>query len=699
MVAQLISLLLSLAFFLIGLFTLSDFGINWDAPIRMLRGQAYAHIFLTGKQSYGYPDRLSPILIEAGEHATRLNFVAGEYGKYVELSERPLPRLEFENAQEILGKRFSFYQHEAWNGTQFINDDAAHLPLIDILSAFSNRFFYQSLGVLGDIESYPLIYIVISALGVFIVTIFTFQITNSLFAAFIAGISLFLFPPFFAESHFNGKDPIQASFYAGTVWAFWNWVKRNKLGWWVVFGGFVALSLGVKWNIIFLPFILIPWLFLIRKTGEFIKWFKIKKLTFLALLFLIFTFSFLLFIWPYAWADPIGRILSVFSYYAGVGIVKETYLQPDRFIGPLGVNFYPLLLFLTQTPEIVLILAGIGVVWAIRLKGGKLKVGYLLLLWLLIPMIRQSLPNMWFFNGLRQVMEIIPAMAILTGIGAGYISSKFKVQTAKWIITGSVFIILLVPIIYLHPNQNAYFNIFVGGFKGAVEKNLVDWWFNYGNIYKQAALWLNQNAQKDVNLALIDGSMFALSPLWLRGDISISPNHFSGFEQRGEYILIPYNLFNPPIFAYRYPQVFLKPLHAISIDEIPVLTIYKNDLVHTKTDFGKEQAITDFKTGIGKSEKGNFIEIDLGEDLAITRITLENTPARCQIINYQVIDEFLEFISSTTETYGLLEKSSLGKGQIEFYIPGQKARSIRIYPQGFSCFIQGKVSKIYHLRQ
>ncbi len=76
-----VSLLLSLVFLMIGILTLSDYGINWDAPVRMMRGQAFAHYLLTGNTTYNQTNRISPYLIAADEFATRYDFLEGEGGE------------------------------------------------------------------------------------------------------------------------------------------------------------------------------------------------------------------------------------------------------------------------------------------------------------------------------------------------------------------------------------------------------------------------------------------------------------------------------------------------------------------------------------------------------------------------------------------------------------------------------------------
>jgi hypothetical protein len=708
----LLPLLLAFLFLIAGIFTLPDYGINWDSPLHYLRGQAYADIYLNKKTTLENTAETSPAIVLPYTFASRYYFAAIESktNQMVNLSARPLPQKEFMDVTDLLNKRLSFYSHHADNGDVFkYNDGAGHLPLVDTLSAFSNRFFYGLLGLIGDIDSYQIIYLALSAIGIFVVTIFAFEISGSTIAGVTAGLFLALWPLFFGEAHINPKDPIQASFFAGALWSFWHWVKSNNLGWFCVFGAFVGVALAVKWNVVFLPFILLPWLLLIRNNEKFKKWYRLEKLTFLFVFLLIFIFLFLVLVWPRAWADPIARIADVASFYKNIGIGTVN-IQPVGFISPIGFNLYPLVLFLTQTPEIILFFGMLGVVWVVRNRGGDLKIGYLLLFWLVVPLIRVILPGVRSYAGIRQIMEALPVMAVLAGIGAGYISAKWKVQSGKWIIAGLVFGLLLIPIVRLHPNENSYFNSLAGGLGGAKEKGLVDWTITYGNIYKQGALWLNKNAPLNSNIAHLSGADFALSPLWLRPDISISPYHFSGFDQKGEYIMSLYNPLDPPVFAKRYPERFLKPVHQVLVDGVSLLSIYKNDAQNLIFPQDKELILNAVTMSPQESKQADYWKVDLGRNLAVTRITILGADPNC-IGNFKS-DEAIAFIPESkffqpvdlSQSYVFNEKNvhqlANGDSRVEFSFPAEQAHFIYIYPQNNdSCFAKEHILSVSYLNK
>lgn len=699
----LLPLILSLIFLILHIFILSDYGINWDAPQRMLRGQSYAQFFLTGQKAYQETAHLSPILITPDEYVTHYSFMAAEGQNPAKLPERPLPRLEFENAQKQALKRFSFYQNQAWNGDFYFKGetDVGHPPLIDSLAALSNRLFFGKLGILGDIESYQLLYILIGTLGIFIVSAFALEITNSWVASLISALSLGLFPLFFSEIHFNMKDPLQAVFFSGAIWTFYKYIKNSSLRWFVIFVGFIILALGVKWNIIFLPAILLPWLFLIR----FKSWGKLGKLGILGILGIGL---FLIAIWPATWSNPIQFFLKVFQFYQWIGVGAD-HAQPPGFI-KLGFNIYPIILLISQTPEVILILFILGISIAFR-KQDKMKTGYLLFLWFLVPLIRYILPGVRSYNGIRQIMEIIPAMAVIAGVGANYLLKRIKNLESRIKLLRPLFLILialflLIPILHLHPNENVYFNSLVGGLKGAKDKGLIDWSLTYGNVYKQGVEWLNAHGEKDANLAIVDGRMFAASNLWLREDISISPYHFSGLDHKGEYIMGVFDPYNQPVFAARFPGRFLTPVHLIEEDGIPLLYIYKNDLEHTKNGFNHEESTKDFKVKSSHLPIGDYIELDLGKKVKVTRIILEDVSSKCNVENFVYIDEFIGFDSKDFSPnlkpsdflFALNERRLLSDGKVEFSFPAEETRMIKIYPKSEdSCFVGSKISSVSYL--
>lgn len=696
--------LLSVAWFFVNVATLSHYGINWDAPMQMMRGQAFAHLFLDGTYPYDVPQRPSSMLIGPDEFASRYYFLPAERGRRVTRSGDPSVQETHRNIMEQRAKRISFYRDPTWNSAYFVNNDGAgHMPLVDILSAFSNRLLYEHFGVFGDIESYQLLYLLGSAVGMFIVTRFAIDITGSLFSGLVAGLSLGMFPLFIAESHINMKDPWQASMVVGFVWALWQYVQTRRTRWFVGLALFLSLALGVKWNIGIFPVPLALWLGILWKHGRLGSW-DARRLIFLGGLAGFGITGFLITIWPYAWSDPVTKLASVAGFYLEHGF-DSVRIQPPGYLIAGGLNVFPWVSVLTQTPEVILLLVGIAIVGLVRRHvDNPVNVRELLLLWILVPLVRVSLPHASYYGGLRQVMEIVPFMAVLAGIG---VSDVLTMLPRIWRSMGRVLTLAAyAPLVYLvflyHPFENAYFNALAGGIAGAAKRNLIDWTLSWGSVYKQGAEWMNRNAESDARIAHLDGTMFAISPLWLRNDITVSADYFSGMEQKGEYILSLANPLSPPVFAKRYVDRYLVPVHSIDVGGVPILFIYKNEAGYSNNVEETVLPRSEFNVGKGRSPDGtSFWQIDLGRDYPVSRIVIDGAPATCT--EGFASNELIAFVPDAKkrepvtriQPFVFHEKRVETDGSMTYFFPGELARFVYVYPKNpDSCFERGSIINV-----
>ncbi len=343
--------LLAIIFFLVGLITLSDYGINWDEPDHFMRGQAYLRYFFTGKKDY-----------------------------------QGLPR-QF---------RRSIYQNDFYTLANWYKDDSGHPPLGDILAATTNWIFYQKLGILGDIESYHLFEVLTGAILVLVVSLFA-QETYGVFAGLIAGLSLALYPLFLGESHFNIKDPVETCFFGLTIWSFWKAIKSQSPKWMISSAIFCGMALGVKFNIIFVPLIILPWLFARGIKRSFSK--KILKSLFF---YPLVSFGIFFISRPYFWSDPFNHTLEIIKYYQSIGL-QQNFQPPNFYI--LGFNTYPLQAVIFTTPLVILFFSLIGIIACFFLfKKEKEKTSFLWLLWLVVPILRVTVPKTSIYGGVRQIM-------------------------------------------------------------------------------------------------------------------------------------------------------------------------------------------------------------------------------------------------------------------------------------------------------
>ncbi len=549
-----ITFIIFLIYFAIQYITLSHYGINWDEERRDYRSQAYLHYFLTGKKNYS----------------------------------------------DLKEARKSFYQSSP-NGLTFdyftTQNIIGHPPIADIMEAFSNYIFYQKLGILSDTDSYHVFIIFTSSLLV----AFTFLFVASeytIFAGLVAAISLGLYPLFFGESHFNFKDPVETSLYALTTFAFLKGITKKSKSWILssaVIGGF---ALGTKYNIFFAGVNVFLWIcVLFWGRLKKMKWPFDREITMSFLVYPFISFGILYAFWPFLWQHPVKNLIQTFQYYAFWGYGEQ--FQPQNYyIG--GFNTYPGQWIFFTTPILVLILTFLGIIYTVKfgLKE-KNKTSILIIIWFLATVGRVTLPKVGITNGVREIMEYIPAMAILAGIGGYYLIAlvpSFKSIPSRLIFKLfiiALFLPLIGKLVSIHPNENVYFNPLIGGLSGAREKGIYFWGNSFGNTYRQAANWLNQNAEKNakVDLALsYEGNM---PRMWLRNDIQYSNKFRSDISKKGEYIVEMSNDWPvwPRYCYWVHAKTLLKPVYEVKVDGVPILTIWKNDKNHQKGTISEINAL------------------------------------------------------------------------------------------------------------
>ena len=648
MIKKILVLIIPLLFLVVGIATISDYGVNWDEPLHFMRGQAYFHFFVTGEKNYS---NLSPY--------PRLSNDCPLWAKgYCDVSPRGaidvLPStgkgLVYEDAIKSLypqGKTWrSFFQHDLYDYDEVIKSDSGHPPLNGILAALTNNVFFQKIHLFGDIESYHLFEVLVSFVLVFGVSIFVYRHLG-IFASIVASFSLASYPLFFSESHFNIKDPVEAAFFGLTIILFYFGIIKNN--WKLIIASAVicAFALGTKFNALFLAPILGTWLLfylitLLKTKGrkivskQNIK--KILPLIISLIFFPIITFAIFYALWPYLWSDPLNNILAIVKYYKQIGL--GTLPELSKYLIN-GWNTYPITWIIYTTPIPILILTGIGAATSFFLSLFKKNhFLFLILVWFLVPLLRVSLPKTIIYGGIRQIMEFIPAMAILTGVGA-WILIKMATNLNKKILPKLVIVAIVVSLVFvtyemvrIHPNQNVYFNQLIGGLSGAKEQNIPNWGNSYGNAYQQGVNWLNENAEPNAKLVFPVATMGNIPRIKLRSDIDLNNRNWSGLERKGEYgIELNYNWNLVDMYTYAYYDKYLYPVFEAKVDGVSILKVWKNDLEHTKSDFKKEVTFIPSKIEFENNLSNNELLIDFGEEVYLTKLMIKHSAVNCKTLS------------------------------------------------------------------
>lgn len=662
-----LSFLVFFIFFLTGLFTVSDYGISWDEPTHFKRGQGYLRYMLTGEKDYG-----------------------------------KLPKYDLERAKKDTSyHERSIYQDDMHNAAFYMSIDGSHPPLNGIMASLSNMVFYQKLGVMDDVESYHLFEIFVASLGMVFVFLMLYE-SFGFFAALMSAVFLGTYPLFFSESHFNIKDPVETGWFAGCIYFLWKGFSGKSIKSLVFSAIFAGFALGTKLNIMFLPFMFLPWVLLIFKDyrKDFVAFVKKPLFIFILLLYPAIVFSIFYFTYPFLWEDPIGNILKVINYYQTIGIdIGNLYSLADRFYAIKWIVF--------TTPPLMLFACSFFLLYSKNLWGKHYHLVFLVILWFLVPIIRVSIPGGNIYGGVRQIMEYIPAMAIIAGIGIDqfritvsnfFNRSRMKAGYVGIFLAISAIFILIYPLIKLHPNQNVYFNFLVDGLSGAYSSGLPSAGNSFGNAYRIGVDWVNKNAPTGAKLSLIQGTTVNIPEYWVREDIQFSNDHWSGIERGGEYLMeLTFNYESKAYhYAWDYVNKILIPVFELKVDDSAILKIWKNDLLHTRPEYiRKEREYKDFVV----ETSGETIILILKDEMEITRLFFKYPKEGCEALQDEYIETSVDNVNWKREFDGIPFTQVLGKlnaseGSTMYFLAAKNAKYIRYHAGKNSCMLLLEDAKI-----
>jgi len=690
--------------FIISLLTLYDYGVNWDSLQHLVRGQIYFRYLTTGKPNFAdIPD----ICRNQFGNGSPVDY---KTGRVCDRHHTP---------------RTSFYEKTVLNFAWTQKMTIGHPPLNDILLAVSNNIFFKKFGWVEDIQGYHVFIVCVTFFMACIVALWSYQISGVL-ASVIAVLSLYTYPLLFAEQHFNLKDPAVASYFTAFLYFFWLGFRKKSAVALLTAGLFAGLSLGTKFNILFAIPIVCIWLVFVIFGGRIIK--NIHQLEAvlkehislpmaLALIEIpIIAFGLFYFSYPALWDSPIRNLYAVVQYYREVGGSRCFYVPFTGLWFTKCSDIHTLFLFFTTLPLITLLLAGVGFVFALtKPKKHHFLAPLLWVIWLSVTVMRATLPITALYGGsLRQIMEFIPAVALLSGLGAVIILNNIirripeTNRNFKWSSTVISFCLLIffTPVIsamiQLHPFENLYYNSIAGGLKGAVGKNFPLAANTYGNGYKAAIDWVNKHVPIGSTVYLAEGITSAVPSVLFRSDINYKGTapplvtydtaYYLELAQPGMDISSFHNI--------RYLHSFFLPVYKVEVDGELIAAVWNDDEKYLRDDINsldQEKELENIRIIPISSDE---IILDTGRLVKVKKVDISSSDATCGA----AIDKLLVFVSDNQSLYRRLDENPyptsesekrLDMHSVEIAI-GVDTRYIRIYSENISaCNLSSVILKAY----
>lgn len=354
-------------------------------------------------------------------------------------------------------------------------------------------------------------------------SLFTFFITRRHFGlrvAFMASVLFALLPVSVAQTRLAALDSMLVFMYTLSVYLFERGLDDRRY----FFASLLSTGIAVatKFNAITL-FILLPALYFAKRGPKTVKK---KELLLIPLVSAALLFA----VWPRIWFDPIGGLVSNYSWWESLGNVSE------YFFGGLGHPVqYMATYFVVTIPAVVLVMLAIGSIKSLRRRDFG---SYVFLLWLLLPL---GVYSLYHFRqaGPKYIFMIYPAASVLAALGMHELSSRFgglsrgarSQAIAYAAIPTLVFAYLVLILISFHPYYLDYYNELVGGPKNVYENHMfaVGQW---GEGIDGAAFWINDNAASNSTVQFFVMPRHVIPPI--RDDITdlkpFIPKYISGTD-------------------------------------------------------------------------------------------------------------------------------------------------------------------------
>lgn len=403
-------------------------------------------------------------------------------------------------------------------------------PVGSIASSCTKYIFFTRLAVMDAIDAHHIVVPLLAA--VLIIALYVFAVKYIGWqAAVIAIVSLATYPRFWAHLHNNTKDIPSTVMFSLVILSGYHAVRKRRPQLIIATGFLWGLALASKANAVFVVPILVPFLvaeaWMHRKRVNWILT-RPSLLAFFSVIPVAILTMFL--VWPYLLLEFPENALTYLKY-----------LMTRGGDGDPGWNIIPLTYAVTTMPipVIILLTIGLGKIAATTIRQRSLDSLHLLIvLWLIIPVLRVSIPYANDFDGIRHWMEFLPAAAIIAGIGGATLLDSLRLITRRFLSNGwasqsamrTGLFLLMVTIYFLpviawntqnHPNQIVFFNAMIGRLAGAQQRGLPEATDYWGSSYRSGIKWLNEHAPERSLLLTGVGEhiVHIVEKVWLRDDI------------------------------------------------------------------------------------------------------------------------------------------------------------------------------------
>jgi hypothetical protein len=481
-----------------------------------------------------------------------------------------------EPVQHHLGKANLDYLLNKTDKLALERDDLVFYgPGFEILNQITGSFLRKSFNM-----QYPDAYHILPLVFFLISLWFLYKLVHKLFGnetvAFASIVALLLFPRYLAHAYFNSKDAPIAALTIIIIYFWYSGTKGKNLKQIMVGSALFGYSLSIRMDAVIIAAIfavsyilklLIEWKDEKNNLKQIIRYFLYSLPVCLLAFFVL---------WPQTWKDPL-IVFRSYEYFLHHGWLGEVlYLGKTYTSSAVPWHYAFFYVFLT-IPLVSLIFGVIGLVRSVKMALKRVYTfeGIIIVLWLFLPLLITLKNGVLRYDGVRHYLLVLPAFAILTGLGFEYTLSLFasikdseKQNNLKKLFVCIVLGLMLWQTIIIFPFGDSYYNEIVQKiYSKNIENSLeIEYW---GATYRQGVGWLNTSAAKN-SMVCVPFAEHLISAYPIRQDLIF------GCSKDSDYLMFfPRLTYTPKNLDDMYKYKNLEPAYKISRLNSSLLYIYK----------------------------------------------------------------------------------------------------------------------------
>ena len=533
-----------------------------------------------------------------------------------------------------------------------------HPPLFKVMSAFSwramhgyqgekgGRYYYEtypkkhkSLMLLDEISAFRMPGWLLTGLAVALIYLFGCRIESRL-AGLVAALLFVTVPRVFFHGQLCAFDVAVATMWLLIVYAYFCALTRAR--WALVAGVVFGLGMATKHNVWFLPPLLVIHYLMVIWPDVSLRPLRLPRVPALFLCMAILGPVIFVASWPWLWFDTVAHIKGYIGFHTHHAFYNMEYLGQNWGKPPLPISYpFVMTLFTVPTVLVLLALAGLGVYlrgpvlellsrllpdqvrspapdfrfrfrarrsWLRPAGGLDPKIGWLLGINALFPLVLIALPNTPIFGGTKHWLTAYPFLALLAGVAISRLwrglgaarraraAADGELELDEGATAGGAIarsggpavglagvalaLVLALPgalnTYFCHPFGLSQYNALAGGPAGGADLGLNRQFWGYA--VRQLLPWMNETLPKRANIYFHDTNHDSYAA-YIRNGLLREDLLYAGMEkpaiEGSDHAMVHHELhFNKYDYWIWAAYKTAAPVRVLHLDGVPVLSFY-----------------------------------------------------------------------------------------------------------------------------